>query len=89
MLEEIVDENTEEKIENIWAGRPLEVVVEYDWDIAPSPMLIEWGRDYPEREEEEPEPEPEEEPEPVDNGKTIVQGFDYNPLDLSTTQAFH
>ena len=85
MLEEVVDEHTEEKIENIWAGKPLEVMVEYDWDIAPSPMLIEPYRERQE-EEEEPEEEPEEE---MHNGETLVRSFDYKPLDLSTTQAFH
>ena len=75
LLKETVDENTERKIEKIKAGEPMEVTVEYNWDISPSPMLIE--------------PPGEEQQKEIDRSGTIVHDFDYTPTEVAREWAFH
>ena len=70
-----MDEDTERKIERIKRGEPMEVTVEFDKNISPSPMLIE--------------PPSEPEKKEIDRSGTIVHDFDYTPTEIARERAFH
>jgi len=58
VLKEKVNDQTEAKIESIRSGKPLEVEVEFDRKISPTPVLIEdYDERLPEPKKEEPKKE--------------------------------
>lgn len=74
VLKEKVNDQTEAKIESIRSGKPLEVEVEFDRKISPTPVLIE---DYDERLPEPKKEEPKKEEPKKDHPKLHAFGQDH------------